>query len=333
MQNPLDIVISYVNSTDLKWRNKLRLQNLPINPVRYNFFGEIYFSLRLLQKNMPWVHHIFILHDEQPFSLDFLSSSFREKIIFIDHKDFIPYEYLPTFNSQVIECFLPKIPNLGEYFLYMNDDFFITRPVFYHTFFQGPKMKIFIRRRKQRFSHFKLSQAPVLLDREISSQVFSIEMKKPLIYLEFEHLPFCFHRPILEEAYSIFYKYFDKTSRFNKIRKYDIQNFTFKNHLQNYTNFSALTIYLQMMLHHYHAHVVPFHQIYSLSISLTNQIEFQKIMYSNPLILNIQHISPSFIPFWNKVKQKFLQIQNPQKKFHPKKKSRFIKKNKYHHRN
>ncbi len=326
MENSLDVVISYVNSADLKWRHKIRSNNLPINPVRHNFNGEIFFSLRLLQKNMPWVHHIFILHDEQPFSLDFLSPSFREKIIFIDHKDFIPHEYLPTFNSQVIECFLPKIPNLGEYFLYMNDDFFITRPVFYNTFFEGTKMKIFIQRRKHRLSNYKLSRTHHFIDREVSSQVFSKEMNKPLIYIQFQHLPFCFHRPTLEEAYPLFYKYFDKTSHLNKIRKYDIKNFTFHNHFHNYNNFSALIFYLQMMLQVYHAHVIPFHKVPFLAISLTNHLDFQRIMSSNPLVLNIQHISPHLTPFWNKIKQKFLHIQNPiiktnpQKKFHPKKK-------------
>jgi len=57
-------------------------------------------------------------------------------------------------------------------------------------------------------------------------------------------------------------------------------------------------------------------------------MEFQKIMVSNPLFLNIQKIHSSLIPYWNKIQQKFLFIPNllPKKKlfhrkkpFHPKK--------------
>jgi hypothetical protein len=322
IQHPLDIVISYVNSTDSKWSQKIHSLQLPMNPVRHNFHGEIFFSLLLLQKNMSWVHRIFILHDEQPFSLSFLSPSFQEKITFIDHKDFIPHEYLPTFNSQVIECFLPKIPELSEYFLYMNDDFFITKPVSYSTFFNGNKMKIFIERRKHRYPNHKLIHAPVLLDRDVSSQVFAIEMKKPILYIKFEHLPFCFHRPTLENAFSIFFKYFDKTCKKNKIRTYDVNHFQFHHHFQNYTNFSALTIYLHAMIRIYHAHVIPFQHVSRLSIALTNPMEFQKIMVSNPLFLNIQKIHPSLTPYWNKIQQKFLFIPNlmPKKKLFNRKK-------------
>ena len=38
------------------------------------------------------------------------------------HKDIIPKEFLPTFNSCTIELFLHKIPDLSEHFIYVNDD-------------------------------------------------------------------------------------------------------------------------------------------------------------------------------------------------------------------
>ncbi len=44
----------------------------------------------------------------------------------VDHKVlFRGYEeYLPVFNSQTIETVLHRVPNLAEYFVYFNDDFF-----------------------------------------------------------------------------------------------------------------------------------------------------------------------------------------------------------------
>lgn len=57
----------------------------------------------------------------------------KKKIKYINHEDIIPKQYLPTFNSHIIETFIFRIPNLSEYFIYLNDDCFcgnmITRNI------------------------------------------------------------------------------------------------------------------------------------------------------------------------------------------------------------
>lgn len=45
------------------------------------------------------------------------------------HKDIIPKEFLPTFNSVTIEFFLYNIPGLTEQFIYMNDDMYLLNSV------------------------------------------------------------------------------------------------------------------------------------------------------------------------------------------------------------
>ena len=44
-------------------------------------------------------------------------------------EEFIPKEYLPTFNSNVIEMNLHRIENLSEKFILFNDDLFILRKI------------------------------------------------------------------------------------------------------------------------------------------------------------------------------------------------------------
>jgi hypothetical protein len=51
------------------------------------------------------------------------------KVSFVDLADFIPSQYLPTFNSHVIEAHLHMIPGLTEHFLYFNDDMSLGRPL------------------------------------------------------------------------------------------------------------------------------------------------------------------------------------------------------------
>lgn len=47
----------------------------------------------------------------------------------MDHREIIDHDYLPTFNSHVIEANLHKIPNLSEHFIYFNDDVFVAKPL------------------------------------------------------------------------------------------------------------------------------------------------------------------------------------------------------------
>jgi hypothetical protein len=53
-----------------------------------------------------------------------------DKIEIVDHKTILAgYEqYLPTFNSLVIETAMHRIPGLADRFIYFNDDFFLNRP-------------------------------------------------------------------------------------------------------------------------------------------------------------------------------------------------------------
>lgn len=56
------------------------------------------------------------------------------------HNEFIPREYLPTFNSCTIEMFLWNIPELEEHFIYFNDDLFVTKYVECEDYFKADKL-------------------------------------------------------------------------------------------------------------------------------------------------------------------------------------------------
>ena len=58
------------------------------------------------------------------------------------HKDFIPQEYLPTFNSTTISLFMHRIPGLGEEYLYFNDDIFPVGECKPQDYFRDGKVSI-----------------------------------------------------------------------------------------------------------------------------------------------------------------------------------------------
>ena len=59
------------------------------------------------------------------------------KLHLVHHKDYIPAQFLPTFNSVVIEYYLHKIPGLAEHFVYFNDDFYIINAIGTERFFRN----------------------------------------------------------------------------------------------------------------------------------------------------------------------------------------------------
>lgn len=124
----IDMVVAYVDNQDKVWRktyfdyvNKRNIWHIAdnISGGRFKDIGLINYQLKLIEKNMPFVNKIYLLVsniEQVPLGIN------KNKVIPVLHKDFIPVEYLPTFNSTTIEMFLWNIPNLSEYFIYANDD-------------------------------------------------------------------------------------------------------------------------------------------------------------------------------------------------------------------
>ena len=135
----IDLVYLWVDGNDPKWQAKRNSfigetnNSSQINcKGRYANNDELKFSLRSIEKYAPWIRKIFIVTDEQ--TPEWLDTS-NPQIKIIDHKEIMPAESLPCFNSSLIEHFLYKIPGLAEHFLYANDDMFINRQVSPNDFF------------------------------------------------------------------------------------------------------------------------------------------------------------------------------------------------------
>lgn len=131
--NPIDIVYTWVDSNDEKWKSKKDActheeSNLKSADhfSRYLSHDELRYSLRSVRKFAPWVRNIYLVTDEQT------PRWFKDGkgLTIIDHKDiFGNQECLPVFNSHSIESKLHKIKGLSEFFIYFNDDVFLGNPV------------------------------------------------------------------------------------------------------------------------------------------------------------------------------------------------------------
>lgn len=124
---------------------------LSTGDVRFFDNDELKYSLRSLEKNAPWIRHIYIVTDRQIPNWINLKSP---KITIIDHSVVLPKELIPCFNSSVIERYIAFIPGLSEYFLYGNDDTFFGEPVKPDFFFKDrlPIVRLYyLNNNKQRY--------------------------------------------------------------------------------------------------------------------------------------------------------------------------------------
>jgi Protein of unknown function (DUF3184). len=79
----------------------------------------------------------------------------------VDHREFIPERFLPTFNSHVIEAYLHRIPGLSEQYIYLNDDVFLGRPAKKSDFFAPNGLPLaFVDWRKRRLFGYAYTRTP-----------------------------------------------------------------------------------------------------------------------------------------------------------------------------
>ena len=140
----IDFVITWVDGSDEKWlEEKNRFLEKPVDDLadakaRYRDLGTLKYWFRSVEKNAPWVNKIyFITWGHLPEWLD----TSNEKLVIVNHEDYIPNEILPTFNSNSIEMYMHKIDGLSENFVYFNDDVFIGKKVKPADFFKNGKPK------------------------------------------------------------------------------------------------------------------------------------------------------------------------------------------------
>ncbi len=137
----IDFVIAWVDGSDPAWQSQ---KNLWLNRIgkdsafidagdnRYRDWDNLRYWFRAVETYAPWVHKIhFVTCGQIP---DWLNTH-APKLNLVNHRDFIPQQYLPTFSSHPIELNLHRIPGLSQQFVYFNDDFFLTKPVQPEDFF------------------------------------------------------------------------------------------------------------------------------------------------------------------------------------------------------
>jgi hypothetical protein len=138
----IDAVVTWVDGEDPAHRAKLNrlLESLgstpsAARPTRFRSVGEIDYCITSLLKFAPFLRRIHIITDAQTPPIVERSRAWpqlmRDKLVLVDHQQVFGglEDCLPTFNSLAIESVMFRTHGLAEQFVYLNDDFFLIKPV------------------------------------------------------------------------------------------------------------------------------------------------------------------------------------------------------------
>lgn len=125
---PVDVVYTWIKQPSKEEYEQI-LEDCPKLTggwQRFRNLNTFKFSLRMLEKYMPWVRTVFIVTPgEAP---DWLNTD-NPKVRVITQKDLWTKDQYahdqPIHNSQPVEVHLHRIPGLATHFIYFNDDMFV----------------------------------------------------------------------------------------------------------------------------------------------------------------------------------------------------------------
>ncbi|MBD1490988.1 stealth family protein [Weissella confusa] len=236
----IDFVIPWVDDQDPVWIQKKESflsgeTNREQNEQRFRDFGTLKYLIRSIEKNANWVHKIWIITDgQQPTWL----SNNNSRVEVVDHKAFIPEEYLPTFNSNAIELNMWRIEGLSENFVALNDDFLFLNKVNPTDFFRENGEIVdttaqFVAMPRDEFAHIALNNISLInnnFDKRVWlkghwREAFSIKNGLPLLIYSLllsplpyftrfydPHVGIPFKKRSFETAWTLFDTVFQQTS-------------------------------------------------------------------------------------------------------------------------
>ena len=202
---PIDIVYLWCDGSDPSFQQR-KQQYMPYNlaeehggKCRHSNNDELKYALRSMEKHAPWIHHVYIITDNQIPSWLNLSNS---KVSIVDLTEILPPEVLPMFNSEAIETSIHKIKSLSEFFLYSNDDMFWGADITPDFFFTSEGYPIIRGDREVIFENYFSHVLPMLNTFQGSFSVWK-KLGKTLLFCPHHNVD-AYRKSFYEDAEQLF---------------------------------------------------------------------------------------------------------------------------------
>jgi hypothetical protein len=231
----IDAVYLWVDGSDPKWLERKgehsgKSDSHGTSASRFTSRNELYFSIATLLRNAPWINRIWLVTDGQTPELGELA----DKVTIVDHRDFIPAEYLPTFNSHVITSHLHRIKGLAEHFLYLNDDILFGRPLLPTVWFDSVGRPI-VRYTRTTLPGFSVGQPDVIHRARQQTVKLALDAGLRVSTRSIQHGPHPMRKSVMQQMWKKFGSALEATNR-NRFRTDDD---VVPEWLHNFVSFSA----------------------------------------------------------------------------------------------
>jgi len=117
----IDFVVTWLDSNDFEWKKEYEFYKVndkgDKSKARFRDMNFFQYWFRAVEKYAPWVNKVFLITNGK--FPDWINKN-NPKLVLVKHEDYIPKEFLPTFNSITIELHMHKIKGLSEHFVYFN---------------------------------------------------------------------------------------------------------------------------------------------------------------------------------------------------------------------
>ncbi|MDR2628800.1 MAG: Stealth CR1 domain-containing protein, partial [Puniceicoccales bacterium] len=136
---PIDFVLTWVDGNDPVWQEDMKKyyrseKGVDVSVARSREWDNLRYWFRAIEKFAPWFRTLhFVTWGHLPKWLN----TDNPKLHIVKHADFIPQQYLPTFNSWAITWNMWRIEGLAEYFVYFGDDVFLGQQTERSRFFKN----------------------------------------------------------------------------------------------------------------------------------------------------------------------------------------------------
>lgn len=146
---PIDYVIPFVDCSDEKWLAEYKKHvSGPVgwsnNATRFRDWETLRYQLRSIERYMPWIRNIYIVMSISETQIPKWLNTENERVHIVWDWEIVPREYLPVFNSNVIDLYIPRIEGLSERYLYACDDYIVMRNLKPEDFFTEVGVKLMI---------------------------------------------------------------------------------------------------------------------------------------------------------------------------------------------
>lgn len=136
----MDFIITWVDGNDPEWQKQYfkykQGDSMSTHAARFRDWDNLQYWFRGVERFAPWVDQIhFVTWGHLP---EWLNTK-HPKLNIVEHKDYIPEKYLPTFNSHTIELNFHRIEELSNEYVYFNSDTFLIDETKEKDFFVNGK--------------------------------------------------------------------------------------------------------------------------------------------------------------------------------------------------